>query len=66
MVAEKGGMVKISEGRMEDATFFVKVIDKPQHKCSSLFSSSMKGIFIINVHNCNVDLYFVQYSALST
>ena len=34
-------------------------IDKPLHKWSSIFSSSMKDVFIINALNCNA-LYFVQ------
>ena len=35
------------------------IIDKPLRKWRSLFSSSMKDVFIINALNCNV-LYFVQ------
>ena len=35
------------------------IIDKPLRKWSSLFSSSMKDVFIINVLNCDVR-YFVQ------
>ena len=53
------------EGRMtmfldlSERLSICNIIDKPLRKWSSLFSSSMKDVFISNALNCNV-LYFVQ------
>ena len=52
------GMMPIFLDAIERLSVY-DIIDKPLHRWSFLFASSMKDVFTINALSCNV-LYFVQ------